>query len=87
VSSSQDAYGLKCPRCECRHLDVLETRRHWNNSIKRYRRCRNCGKRFTTIELDPHASNRPAAPGTPAGRVSRIEIEHDRLPEDDDIGI
>jgi len=44
-----DLNGLKCPRCGCPHLFVLNTRRS-REQIIRYRMCRYCGKRIVTYE-------------------------------------
>jgi len=45
-----DWRGLECPRCGCRHLRVLYTRRAWGGRILRRRECRHCGRRMTTYE-------------------------------------
>lgn len=36
--------GVKCPDCQCADLPVYGTLR-MGNRIKRYRACRNCGRR------------------------------------------
>jgi len=41
--------GIECPKCECRHFFVVETRRGPACIIRR-RECRNCGRRVTTTE-------------------------------------
>lgn len=41
--------GIECPKCGCRHLFVTNTIRLLRK-IRRYRQCRNCGRRFSTIE-------------------------------------
>jgi hypothetical protein len=41
--------GLECPKCGCRHLPVLYTRRRLER-ILRVRVCRCCGRRLRTIE-------------------------------------
>jgi hypothetical protein len=41
--------GLKCPKCECRHLPVYYTR-HVDGTVRRVRRCRHCGYELTTRE-------------------------------------
>ncbi len=41
--------GIECPRCGCRHLPVLYTRRRFGR-IVRVRRCRHCGRRVVTSE-------------------------------------
>jgi hypothetical protein len=45
----EDARGLECRRCGCRHFYVDHTRRV-KQMIVRYRRCRHCGQRMTTCE-------------------------------------
>ncbi len=42
--------GLVCPRCECCHFLVLETRPTTDGRIRRLRGCRNCGKHVRTYE-------------------------------------
>jgi len=42
--------GLMCPRCECRHFEVLYTRPAAGGQIKRRRECRHCRWRVTTFE-------------------------------------
>jgi len=41
--------GLECRSCGCRHFTVQGTRIA-NKQIIRYRLCRNCGIRLTTVE-------------------------------------
>jgi len=41
--------GIECPRCACRHLPVLYTRRRAKR-IVRIRQCRHCGRRVMTYE-------------------------------------
>jgi transcriptional regulator NrdR family protein len=41
--------GLVCRNCGCHHFYTDNTRKGTNRVI-RSRRCRNCGKRVTTIE-------------------------------------
>jgi len=41
--------GVCCRRCECRHCPAYTTIRV-RGRTKRYRQCRNCGHRFTTLE-------------------------------------
>ncbi len=48
-SSFNTEDGLRCPRCECRHLPVWMTRHRGKRTI-RIRICRNCGKRVYTVE-------------------------------------
>jgi C4-type Zn-finger protein len=43
------AGGIACPRCECRDLRVVKTRRS-AGVVVRKRQCRHCGWRVTTVE-------------------------------------
>jgi transcriptional regulator NrdR family protein len=45
----QEETGLVCRNCGCRHF-VVDSTRKGKNQIIRYRHCRHCGKRYTTIE-------------------------------------
>lgn len=47
---SENAKGLKCPRCECRHFWTVTTEPHRNGMIRRYKACRHCGTRIVTWE-------------------------------------
>jgi transcriptional repressor NrdR len=40
---------VNCPRCDA-STSILETRRAEENAVRRRRRCRKCGHRFTTYE-------------------------------------
>jgi len=42
--------GLACPRCGCRHFEVISTRSQRPGCILRRRACRHCGHRVTTYE-------------------------------------
>mgnify|MGYP006977227912 CR=1 FL=1 len=44
--------GLLCPRCGCRDLRATKTM-HVKSGIRRYRKCRHCGRNVTTLELLP----------------------------------
>jgi transcriptional regulator NrdR family protein len=44
--------GLVCPRCGCRHFEVVYTRASFGAKIIRRRECRHCGKRITTWEKE-----------------------------------
>ena len=44
------ARGLECRRCGCRHFFVIYTRRASGGRLIRRRECRYCGKRITTSE-------------------------------------
>jgi transcriptional regulator NrdR family protein len=46
---ADNARGLECPECGCRHFHVDNTRKV-SRMIIRYRRCRHCGRRMTTCE-------------------------------------
>ncbi len=41
--------GIECPQCGCRDMRVETTRRS-DNMVVRYRVCRHCGQRKSTIE-------------------------------------
>ncbi|MCC7265893.1 MAG: hypothetical protein IT546_00985 [Caulobacteraceae bacterium] len=41
--------GLVCPRCECRHFEVVKIS-HAVGYVRRRRACRHCGHRITTTE-------------------------------------
>ena len=41
---------MKCPKCGCTKLDILDSRKH-DTYIKRRKECGKCGNRFTTIEV------------------------------------
>ena len=45
----EQAKGLACPRCGCRHLFVVYTRAKPGH-IFRVRSCRHCGRRLITRE-------------------------------------
>lgn len=42
--------GVYCPRCNCGDLRVETTVRLPGGRIRRYRVCRHCGRRLTTVE-------------------------------------
>jgi len=42
--------GLSCPKCACRHFEVVYTRPSHGGKIIRRRECRHCGWRLTTTE-------------------------------------
>jgi transcriptional repressor NrdR len=43
--------GMRCPYCQHAETDVLDTRKlNEGDIIRRRRKCRNCGRRFTTYE-------------------------------------
>jgi len=46
----KDDRGLRCPRCGCRRLRVVYTRRVRNGRIFRCRECRDCRRRMVTCE-------------------------------------
>lgn len=41
--------GLECPKCGCRHFEVVKTIRQAKRIVRR-RECRHCGRRVTTSE-------------------------------------
>lgn len=47
--SSQQAPGLRCRKCGCRHFLTRDTD-HVAGGIRRYKVCRNCGAVRTTFE-------------------------------------
>lgn len=47
--SAERTDGIPCAECGCRHSYVIRTERI-GGSIRRTRRCRNCGRTFYTIE-------------------------------------
>ena len=42
--------GIRCPNCWCRDLRTTHTRPIPGNRIRRYRRCRHCGKKVVSTE-------------------------------------
>jgi transcriptional regulator NrdR family protein len=43
---------LKCPKCGSIRRKVIETRQsEYLNEVKRLYKCRECGQRYTTIEM------------------------------------
>lgn len=42
--------GICCPKCGCRHFEVVYTRALRGGKIMRRRECRHCGRRITTTE-------------------------------------
>jgi transcriptional regulator NrdR family protein len=48
--SAKEPRGLECPKCGCRHLQVIYTRSVTLGKIRRRRECRHCGRRITTYE-------------------------------------
>jgi hypothetical protein len=52
-SNQTDAKGLKCSHCGCVQFRDGRSVRNtipMNESVKRYRECRACGRIFTTVE-------------------------------------
>lgn len=45
-----DGPGLRCYVCQGRQLDVKDSRPS-RNAVRRRRRCRHCGAKFTTFEI------------------------------------
>ena len=50
VAPTEEARGIPCRKCGCRHHHVLQTRRLMRDRIGRQRECRHCGYRFWTYE-------------------------------------
>ncbi len=50
IKKPEEKRGLECPRCGCRHFEVLYTRPVAGGRIRRRRECRHCGRRITTHE-------------------------------------
>ena len=48
--------GIVCPRCQCADLRTTHTRRLPGGRVRRYKRCRHCGKVVTTLEAPPGAT-------------------------------
>jgi transcriptional regulator NrdR family protein len=48
-----DGKGLHCQRCGCRHFITLRTERI-ARKIRRTKACRNCHKRYITLEEISH---------------------------------
>lgn len=51
VEKQEINQGIECPRCGCRHLPALFSRRKGRLMI-RLRVCRHCGKRVRTVEKE-----------------------------------
>ena len=51
---NRDERGLHCPKCGCRDLRVVYTRKR-AGGLRRRRVCRNCGKEMWTMEGQPAA--------------------------------
>lgn len=49
VSSSPSPRGLVCPKCGCRHFELVKIT-HAVGYVRRRRECRHCGHRVTTTE-------------------------------------
>lgn len=45
-----DRKGIFCIKCGCADIKVVTTM-EYDGGIRRYRQCRNCGKRFRTHEI------------------------------------
>lgn len=46
----EDVVGVRCPTCWCADVPVSETRKYAGGLTRRWRVCRNCGRRFITTE-------------------------------------
>ena len=42
---------MRCPKCNSVRLSVIDSRSAPDNEIRRRRKCRNCGYRFSTYEM------------------------------------
>lgn len=57
MTDADDDLGIRCPSCGCRHCPKDPTKVDRtvtlgvNQSIRRYRICRNCGRAFITKEV------------------------------------
>lgn len=47
---ASDARGITCPKCGCRHFEVVYVYPVKGGRICRRRQCRHCGRRITTYE-------------------------------------
>jgi transcriptional regulator NrdR family protein len=59
ANGNGEPVGLRCPRCHCGHFMVTKTVPVPGGRIRRYRRCRHCAHRLTTVEM-------------PAGEAARL---------------
>ena len=50
VQASQSVRGFVCPQCRCNNFAVDTTRRV-TEGVRRYRVCRCCGYKMTTLEI------------------------------------
>lgn len=48
---SEAEVGIRCRGCGCQDLRCTKTMRVREGMIRRYRECRNCGRRMTTHEV------------------------------------
>lgn len=46
----QEDIGIRCPNCGCRHFYTEKTIPVHGNRRRRYKNCRNCGRRVRTLE-------------------------------------
>jgi len=60
--AQQDARGFQCAQCGCNNFAVDDTRRI-RDGVRRYRVCRCCGHRITTIETSETDSRIPTRDG------------------------
>jgi transcriptional regulator NrdR family protein len=44
--------GFRCPGCNCAELRIVRTMKV-PRGVRRYRKCRYCGRRMTTYEVTP----------------------------------
>jgi DNA-directed RNA polymerase subunit RPC12/RpoP len=43
--------GIACPRCGCRHFWRVRDTDNIEGAVRRYRKCRNCGRVVRTKEV------------------------------------
>ena len=55
MSATNDV-GIRCRGCGCQDLRTTHTRRVREGMVRRYKECRNCGRRLTTHESTTKAA-------------------------------
>jgi transcriptional regulator NrdR family protein len=58
-TAGPDPPGIRCARCHCPDLRVDKTVRLPIGRVRRYRVCRHCGHRQTTLEMHVAEVNKP----------------------------
>jgi transcriptional regulator NrdR family protein len=51
---------MDCPRCKSPETRVIKSRHNAINTIRRVRKCSNCGNRMTTIEHIKEPGKKPS---------------------------